>query len=543
MFSSGLASRTMKSALLPAATMPVLNCPTSAESRVAMTIASAGVNPIVTQFSNFNCSVPAEATAGRPVVAPVDELHTCPDERLRRPSCFPGALTGAFDNLLRHPLEIVALLCHDLFARQHFPQQRVVPRLRTQGSQVPGLIEPDRSITLGDALPDDREQFLVGHFPAADRNVGGAHESRFVQLLGVRQTHGMRGDGDIVLARLIDNCSIERRCQCLELSLSSVHPDLDERDLVLDIVLNCASSLLFGGHRIHHVISGRMTASPRPRPRHPRPRRAKERCVGNDLFLHPQRHVAPGEATCLRHLGVPRSLKDIEMITRHDLALDEIGNADDGAEPEVRVTLQMVDEVLARVVLLRRRARHNVLVTQVTVHIHFRRHDGLARQIHARRAGWNLHLTPPTHAGEPTVLNDECGVLDRRAAVARNEPRPFEHRHAGRPPRLVRNLRRTGRGGEQTRRDRQTRQGSRRYDSQILLDRAVRRIAGSSVSPSTMERAHDRSRALTIAIEARCRPTVPCANTASGLPSILKYPCAIATALSSWQHAIISERC
>ena len=98
-------------------------------------------------------------------------------------SCFPGALAGAFDNLRRHPLEIVALLCHDLLARQHFPQQRVVPRLRTQGGQVPGLIEPDRSIALGDALSDDREQLLVGQFPAADRNVGGAHESALYSSL------------------------------------------------------------------------------------------------------------------------------------------------------------------------------------------------------------------------------------------------------------------------------------------------------------------------------------------------------------------------
>ena len=57
MLSSGFASRTMKSALLPAATIPELMCAAAAESRVAATIASIGVKPIQTQFSNSNCPI------------------------------------------------------------------------------------------------------------------------------------------------------------------------------------------------------------------------------------------------------------------------------------------------------------------------------------------------------------------------------------------------------------------------------------------------------------------------------------------------------
>src|SRR5580692_2931852 len=51
MLSRGFASRIMKSALLPGATIPELTRATSAESRVAATIASAGDMPIATRLS------------------------------------------------------------------------------------------------------------------------------------------------------------------------------------------------------------------------------------------------------------------------------------------------------------------------------------------------------------------------------------------------------------------------------------------------------------------------------------------------------------
>ena len=86
------------------------------------------------------------------------------------------------------------------------------------------------------------------------------------------------------------------------------------------------------------------------------------------------------------------------MIARHDLALGEIGNADHGAETQVRVTLEMVDEVLAREVLLRRGPRDHVLESEVAMHIDLRRHDGLAGEVHSRRPGRHLHFTSPADA-------------------------------------------------------------------------------------------------------------------------------------------------
>ena len=57
MLISGFASRTMKSALLPGATIPVLKCPAMAESRVAATIASDGVSPMSVAVRETGISV------------------------------------------------------------------------------------------------------------------------------------------------------------------------------------------------------------------------------------------------------------------------------------------------------------------------------------------------------------------------------------------------------------------------------------------------------------------------------------------------------
>ena len=96
----------------------------------------------------------------------------------------------------------------------------------------------------------------------------------------------------------------------------------------------------------------------------------------------------------------------------------------------------MVDEVLARVVLLGHRPVVDMLEADVAMDIDLGRHDRLAGQIHAGRSGWRLQLATATDPCELRVLDDECGVLDRRAAVAGDEPRPFEDRHAGVRPAL-----------------------------------------------------------------------------------------------------------
>ena len=64
------------------------------------------------------------------------------------------------------------------------------------------------------------------------------------------------------------------------------------------------------------------------------------------------------------------------------------------------------------------------------------RYHRLAGQVDPRRALRRLPLPRPANLGDLTVLDDERGVLDRRAVIARNEPGTLEddgvHRDLGR---------------------------------------------------------------------------------------------------------------
>src|SRR5690242_1358088 len=91
----------------------------------------------------------------------------------------------------------------------------------------------------------------------------------------------------------------------------------------------------------------------------------------------------------------------------------------------------MVDEILARVGLLRHGPLWYVLESEMTVEINHRRHDGFARQVDAHRPGTDRHLTPAADPREMVILDDECRIFDGCAAVASYQPPPFEH---GRSP-------------------------------------------------------------------------------------------------------------
>jgi hypothetical protein len=64
------------------------------------------------------------------------------------------------------------------------------------------------------------------------------------------------------------------------------------------------------------------------------------------------------------------------------------------------------------------------------------RHDGFAGQIHTSRARRSLDLSFSPHRCEPTVLDEECRICDRRTAVSYDEPRAFENRCGCWPLRL-----------------------------------------------------------------------------------------------------------
>ena len=276
---------------------------------------------------------------------------------------------------------------------------------------------PDvRPVVPGDALLDDRNQFVVGCFTATNRHVKPSVNARAHQFLGIRQRDVMHPDGDIVLVRLLDNRSIENRRQRRLGSGSVVHPDLDEFRLHADIVLNGRSSLLHCGDRIRHVHSGGVALGSRSGPGDPRARRAKQRRIGNDLFPHLQRHVSPIRPAAM-HIGT----------------VFQIADADGPADTVVGEALQVVDQILAREEFLGHGSFRDVLEPEVAVKIDDRRHDRLARQIDVHGPGWNPQLTSPPDTSEQVVLHKERGVFDGRAAVAGNETRSFEYRHAGLP--------------------------------------------------------------------------------------------------------------
>jgi hypothetical protein len=56
-----------------------------------------------------------------------------------------------------------------------------------------------------------------------------------------------------------------------------------------------------------------------------------------------------------------------------------------------------------------------------------RRHHGLAGDIDARCAGRHRHLAAAAHRRDPVARDDDGGIVDRRTAIAGDEPRAFEY--------------------------------------------------------------------------------------------------------------------
>ena len=291
-------------------------------------------------------------------------------------------------------------------------QQRIVPRFTPPDGDAAGVVEPHGGVIVP-RLPirDHRDELVVRLLASANRRVKPSLDAELHEFLGIGQCDVVGGDRNVRLVRFFDNHPVQRRRQPLPRAVPVVHPDLDELGLHLDVIARGLSSLLDRCDRIRHVGSGRVALSTGIRPGDARAGRLEERCTRDDFVPHPQRHVAP---------LVPAAA---EVRT-----LDQIGNADDGADPVVRETLQMVDEVLARVVLLGHRPVGDMLEPDVAVEVDFCRHDCLAGQIHSGGSGWHLKLAPATNPRELSILDDERGALDGRAAVAGNEPRAFEQR-------------------------------------------------------------------------------------------------------------------
>ena len=63
----------------------------------------------------------------------------------------------------------------------------------------------------------------------------------------------------------------------------------------------------------------------------------------------------------------------------------------------------------------------------MAVRVDERRHHGLAGEIDAARAGRHAHGAASADLGDAVAFDHEGCVLDRRAAVAGDQARAFEH--------------------------------------------------------------------------------------------------------------------
>ena len=99
---------------------------------------------------------------------------------------------------------------------------------------------------------------------------------------------------------------------------------------------------------------------------------------------------------------------------------------DDGADAEVGVTIQMIDQVLAGE-LFRAPARI-ALPPQMGVGVHERRHHGLSRQVDDRRGNRHLDVTGTAHIENQVVAYDERGILDD-VTIADDDPASGKRPH------------------------------------------------------------------------------------------------------------------
>ena len=147
-----------------------------------------------------------------------------------------------------------------------------------------------------------------------------------------------------------------------------------------------------------------------------------------------------------RGRGVSPGLHLVPQLKRQLPEIGTVGHA--RGDAVVGEPVHMVEDVLARVVL--RPAGQVMHVPDVGVGIDQRGNDRLPFQVDTRGARRELQVAPPAHPCEPVVLDDECGVLYGRTAVARDEPRAFEHRNPGRSGCLACHLGGAARRQEQT---------------------------------------------------------------------------------------------
>jgi len=95
--------------------------------------------------------------------------------------------------------------------------------------------------------------------------------------------------------------------------------------------------------------------------------------------------------------------------------------------------LQVIDEIFAGELLLGHRSIEVVLISDVAVEIDLAWDNRLTRKTDSLSSRRYRYLAVPSYSRKASSVDDECRILDRRAAVAGDQPRAFEHRYGWRP--------------------------------------------------------------------------------------------------------------
>ena len=188
----------------------------------------------------------------------------------------------------------------------------------------------------------------------------------------------MCSDPDILLVCLLDDGAVELRRQLGHRVVAVIDPDLDDVRPPLCVLL----------HRLARFGDG---ADP----------------VG--ALLAPLLYAGDTTAGCQEPGSsghVPGFIPDLE----HDVGRVR-AHTHPGANTPIGAASQVTNHLFAR----RRR---------VDMSVENHRHDGLASEVHPLGPRGHLHLG--TNSLDRRAVDDDGSVLDRRAAVADDDPRPFE---------------------------------------------------------------------------------------------------------------------
>ena len=245
-----------------------------------------------------------------------------------------------------------------------------------------------------------QREILLVDIPVANR----VHESVDAgpeQVLGVFQRGRPTEMGEHLLTVgvcFVDDGPVHVRLELRYGAFPIVNPDLDELHASRVQRLNVFPALLFGRRAVRNPQAGLG-------------RRARHRRC-RDSLSHGE------EARRIRDHLVAQPIGDFRI------GLES--HAQSGAHAVVRAPLELIDEVLTRIVRLAVAAIPDVDQSVMVVTVDQGRHHRLAGQVHAHGAlGW-LTLTLPADPRDGVALDEERGVLDRSAPVADDEPRTLE---------------------------------------------------------------------------------------------------------------------